>query len=269
MYVHNVAFDNCTLLNFTPKFQKNQFFAKIFYLRNKGEYMAKVVVFSGAGISAQSGISTFRDSDGLWENYDVKDICSAGCLDTNREETLHFYDMRRADIEDKEPNLAHKMVVELKQKYGSDVAIITQNVDNLFEKAGCDDVLHLHGFLRQIRCERCDYVRDIAYEKQDREEHCPQCSSRLRPNIVFFGESAPMYEHLYREMEDCKIFVCIGTSGAVINVDMLSQWAEYNILNNLEYSNLINDALFDEVYYEKASSAIVKIMKSVEERVKD
>ena len=151
--------------------------------------MAKVVVLSGAGISAESGISTFRDSDGLWEEYDIKDICTAGCLETNRDMTIEFYDKRRLDLEDKEPNKAHKILAELKAKYKDDIAIITQNVDNLFEKAGMphNDVIHLHGFLTEVECEECGIIYDIGYKKtQDSfDGKCPTCSSkRIRPNIV-------------------------------------------------------------------------------------
>jgi len=231
--------------------------------------MAKIVIFSGAGISAGSGISTFRDSDGLWEKHDIKDICTAGCLNFNREGTLNFYDMRREDIKDKEPNLAHKIVAELKNKYPEKIAIITQNVDDMFERAGCSDVLHVHGFLRELRCERCDFIKDIAYEKQSRDELCPTCNAKLRPNIVFFGDLAPRYADLYKHLEDCEVFVCIGTSGAVVNVDMLSQWGKYKILNNLEFSNLINEDYFDEIYYEEAVTAMPKIKESLDKFLKD
>lgn len=225
--------------------------------------MSKIIFFSGAGVSADSGISTFRDSDGLWENYKVEEICQAGCLSWNREETLSFYDARRKDIQDKEPNLAHILISELKNKYPKEIAVITQNIDNMFEKAGCQDILHLHGFLQELRCESCGFIKNIGYEKQKRDEQCPTCKKPLRPNIVFFGEAAPMYEKLYKELEDCEVLVCIGTSGAVINVEMLCYYARYKILNNLEPSAYINDSLFDEVYYAKASEAIESIVESV------
>ncbi|WP_024955884.1 SIR2 family NAD-dependent protein deacylase [Sulfurospirillum arcachonense] len=231
--------------------------------------MSKIVIFSGAGVSADSGISTFRDSDGLWEKHDVKDICTAGCLITNREETLAFYDARREDIQNKKPNLAHITIAKLKNKYPDKIAVITQNVDDMFERAGCSDVLHVHGFLRELCCEKCNLVKDIGYEKQSREELCPQCNEKLRPNIVFFGEQAPRYADLYKHLEDCEVFVSIGTSGAVINVDMFTQWAEYSILNNLEKSNLINEEYFDEVYYEKAVTAIPKIELSLKKFLLD
>ncbi|MEA1914272.1 MAG: Sir2 family NAD-dependent protein deacetylase, partial [Campylobacterota bacterium] len=104
----------------------------------------KIVFFTGAGISADSGISTFRDADGLWENYDVQKICTAGCLDTNRDETVEFYNNRRLDLKDKRPNKAHHTIARLQTQYSQSIKIITQNVDDLFEKAGCKDVLHVH-----------------------------------------------------------------------------------------------------------------------------
>jgi NAD-dependent deacetylase len=228
--------------------------------------MAKVIIFSGAGISAESGISTFRDSDGLWEKYDIKDICTAGCLSWNRTETVAFYDKRREDIRDKEPNYAHLKIKELKEKYADDIAIITQNVDDMFEKAGCGDVLHLHGFLREIVCESCGFIEDIAYEKMDGVyESCPKCTSELRPNIVFFGEAAPRYADLYEELEDCEMLVVIGTSGNVINTDMfLSRKIKKSILNNLEPSSALNARLYKKVLYKKATEAIDEIVADVE-----
>ena len=129
--------------------------------------MSKVLILSGAGISAESGISTFRDSDGLWENHRIEDVCTAGCLDTNGEGTRAFYDARRADIEDKTPNYAHQVIVELKQKYPNQISVLTQNVDDLFEKAGMkeDEIVHLHGFLRELSCRECGEVFDVGYKK--------------------------------------------------------------------------------------------------------
>lgn len=100
--------------------------------------MAKVVILSGAGISAESGISTFRDEDGLWENHRIEDVCTNGCLITNREQTIKFYDMLRVGLKDKEPNYAHKVIAKLKDKYKDEIAVITQNVDDLFEKINAD-----------------------------------------------------------------------------------------------------------------------------------
>jgi len=229
--------------------------------------MAKVIIFSGAGISAESGISTFRDSGGLWENYKIEEICSAGCLDWNYDATIEFYDKRREDIKDKEPNRAHIEIAKLKKKFPKDIAVITQNVDDMFEKAACEDLLHLHGFLREVRCESCGFLDDIGYAKlSDVYDACPRCSANLRPNVVFFGEAAPKYGDLYRELDDCEMLVVIGTSGNVINTDMfLNSQIRYSILNNLEPSEAINDALYSKVLYKRATEAIDEIVGDVEE----
>ncbi len=229
--------------------------------------MAKVIILSGAGISAESGISTFRDEDGLWENHKIEDICVSGCLDFNRDNTIKFYDMLRKNLKDKEPNKAHKIVAELKNKYPNDIAVITQNVDNMFEKAGCKGVIHLHGFLQELRCTKCKKLVNIGYEEQfGKYETCPKCSDFLRPNIVFFAEDAPKYINMYNEFYDCEVLVVIGTSGAVINTDrLLTSKIKFSILNNLEKSVFLNDTLYSKVLYEKATVAIDEIQRDIEE----
>jgi len=233
--------------------------------------MAKVVILSGAGISAESGISTFRDSGGLWEEYDVEVVCNYDSLQKNEALTIEFYDKRRAELENKEPNYAHRVIKELKDEYDSDIAIITQNVDNLFEKAGLNssDVLHLHGFMPEVRCQnsRCGGVYDIGYKSLYTLNSglCPKCSTKLRPNIVFFGEGAPMYEELNRHIQDCELFIVIGTSGNVIGVNTIASFCEKSILNNLEPSDAIDESSFSKVLYEKASFAIDEIREEIEE----
>jgi len=230
--------------------------------------MAKIIIFSGAGISAESGISTFRDKGGLWEQYDIKDICTAGCLKKNRKQTIEFYDKRREDIKDKVPNKAHLKIKELQNKYPNDIEIITQNVDDLFEKAGCKDVLHLHGFLREIYCEKCGHTEDIGYvQQQGTHDDCPKCHNYLRPNIVFFGEQAPKYKKMFLAMDSCEMLIVIGTSGNVINTDMFldsESPIKYSILNNLEKSEAIDDKLYSKVLYKKATEAIDEIALEIE-----
>ena len=230
--------------------------------------LAKVLILSGAGISAESGISTFRDSDGLWEKHKIEDVCTAGCLDTNGEATKAFYDARRSDISDKKPNYAHQILVELKQKYPKDISVLTQNVDDLFEKAGMksEEIVHLHGFLRELRCRSCEEIFEVGYVNQDDFAlSCPTCSGELRPNIVFFGEAAPLYSNLTKELNECSLVVVIGTSGNVLDVTYFAQLTEYSILNNLEPSSAIDDSYFTKVYYAKATEAIAEIAEYIEE----
>jgi len=229
--------------------------------------MAKVIILSGAGISAESGISTFRDSGGLWENHKIEDVCMLGCLEKNRVETLNFYDSRRVELKDKEPNHAHKVIANLKEKYKDKIAVITQNVDDMFEKAGCVDVLHLHGFLKEVKCESCENIVNISYEKQlGSFVVCPKCDNFLRPNIVFFGEMAPKYQDMFMEFNDCEVLVIIGTSGAVINTDMfLNPDIKISILNNIEPSDYLMEELYTKVLHKEATKAIDEIAFDIEE----
>lgn len=227
--------------------------------------MAKVVIFSGAGISAESGLSTFRDTDGLWEKYRIEEICQAGCLSWNRENTLAFYDARREQLSSVSPNAAHYAIAKLQGKHPSDIAIITQNVDDLFERAGCKDVLHLHGFLPRLRCEACGKTHLIGYTKQSRELSCQNCGGAFRPDIVFFGEAAPMYEYLYEAMEDCEFLVIIGSSGNVVAMDHFARHVKFSILNNLEPSDAINERVYTKVLYKKATEAIDEIVEDVKQ----
>jgi len=233
--------------------------------------MSKVVILSGAGISAESGISTFRESDGLWENHDVSVVCNYDSMDRHEETTIDFYDMLRVGLEDKKPNRAHIVISELKKQYPNEIAVITQNIDDLFEKAGLthEEVIHLHGFMTELRCRDsyCDNIIDIGYTKQNdfNEGVCPKCGVKLRPNIVFFGEQAPMYDKLNREFQDCEMFIVIGTSGNVIGVNSMANFTDISILNNLEPSPAIDDRLFSKVIYDKATESIDLIADEIEQ----
>jgi NAD-dependent deacetylase len=225
--------------------------------------MKKVLILSGAGISAESGIRTFRDANGLWEEYDVMEVCSVEGFARNPKLVADFYDARRRDLADKLPNAAHETIARLKHKYPDRIDVLTQNVDDLFERAGCDEVIHLHGTLTQLRCEDCGRVFTIGYDSQEGVV-CPGCESdRIRHNVVMFGEEAPMYAKLQESMDECDLFVVIGTSGHVINVGWYAQWFEHTILNNLDPDDTL-DQFFKTLYIEKATSAAPKIEADIE-----
>ncbi|MGA7965416.1 MAG: Sir2 family NAD-dependent protein deacetylase [Gammaproteobacteria bacterium] len=195
--------------------------------------MRKVMIISGAGLSAESGISTFRESDGLWEKYDVMEVCSTQGWQKNRKLVTDFYNARRKELEEKEPNAAHLALAALEKKYPGRVWNLTQNVDNLLEKAGCQNVIHLHGTLSDLRCESCNGLFDIGYRAQKEDESCPYCgSSDVRHNVVMFGESAPEYRRIYEAVEECDLFVAIGTSGRVIDIVSLAGEFDHSILVN-------------------------------------
>ncbi len=222
--------------------------------------MHKIVILSGAGISAESGIRTFRDSDGLWENHSIMEVCSDIGFMTNRQKVLSFYDNRRADLADKVPNSAHLMIAHLQQEYPDEIINITQNVDDLFEKAGCENVIHLHGELTKIICESCGHIEQIGYDSIHDHLNCPVCGlKKMRHHIVMFGEQAPEYQTLYQHLEQADMLVVIGTSGQVLPVDEYTGFVKYSILNNLEPSDAIREEAFDTVIYAKATEASVQI----------
>lgn len=172
----------------------------------------KLVVLTGAGMSVESGLSTFRDSGGLWDRYPVEDVATPEGWERNPALVQGFYNKRRKELLTVEPNAGHKGLAELKKEY--DVTIITQNVDNLHERAGSTHVLHLHGELTKVRS-----VKDESrvYElTPDQYELAPDATDshgdRLRPHIVWFGEAVPMIEPAIRITEQADIFVVIGTS---------------------------------------------------------
>lgn len=169
-----------------------------------------IVILTGAGISADSGIATFRDSDGLWANYRIEDVCTPEALACNREKVIEFYNIRRKELLEKKPNAAHIALSEL-ENY-TDVRIVTQNIDDLHERAGSSHVLHLHGELRKLRSSRNETATvDIEGWEQKLDARHPD-GSLLRPFVVFFGESVPMLEDAVRIVEKADVFVIVGTS---------------------------------------------------------
>ncbi len=172
--------------------------------------MPKIVVLTGAGISAESGISTFRDSGGLWEGHDVMEVASIEGWRENPEKVLDFYNQRREKAMNAEPNDGHKAVARLEEYF--DVTVITQNVDTLHEKAGSSNVIHLHGKLNEARSEKNpDYVVDIGAGSINMGDTCPQ-GGQMRPNIVWFGEMVPRMFDAAEETQKADLLLVIGTS---------------------------------------------------------
>lgn len=170
----------------------------------------KVVILTGAGISAESGIKTFRDSDGLWENYRVEDVATHEAYVRNPKLVLDFYNARRREVFKAKPNEGHRQLLRLEEKY--DVQIITQNIDNLHEQAGSTNVLHLHG---EITKGRSDRDNNLIVEIGDREIHIGDTApdgAQLRPHIVWFGEAVPNIEPAAALCEQADFFIVIGTS---------------------------------------------------------
>ena len=176
--------------------------------------MKKIVVFTGAGVSADSGIATFRDANGLWANNRVEDVCTPEALKNNRSQVIEFYNMRRREALTKNPNGGHYAIAEMEK--WADVCVITQNVDNLHERAGSTRVLHLHGELMKLRSEsNPELIYDINEGWEQKLDERGEDGALLRPHIVFFGESVPMFEPACRIVEQADVLVVVGTSLAV------------------------------------------------------
>jgi len=186
--------------------------------------MKKIVVLTGAGISAESGISTFRDSNGLWENHDIMEVASPQGWMNNPGLVLNFYNLRRRQLKEVEPNPAHHFLKDLEEEY--EVVVITQNVDDLHERAGSSNIIHLHGELLKARSEEnedliLDWPEDI--HLGDLAED----GAQLRPHIVWFGEMVPMLERAVEEVVNADIMLVIGTSLQVYPAASLIDYIEY------------------------------------------
>ena len=169
-----------------------------------------IVILTGAGISAESGLKTFRDSGGLWEGHRPEEVATPQAWQANREMVLRFYNARRKQLGEVEPNVAHKTLVELESKF--DVTIITQNVDDLHERAGSKHVVHLHGQLTEVRSTYDpSLVYDWGYKALNFGDKCEK-GSQLRPNIVWFGESVPEIEHAIQITRTADYLLIVGTS---------------------------------------------------------
>ncbi len=224
--------------------------------------MKKIVVLTGAGISAESGISTFRDAGGLWEQHDIMEVASIDGWHKNQALVLDFYNQRRRQLLEVQPNAGHFALVALEKKY--DVHIITQNVDDLHEQAGSKNVLHLHGELRKARS--CKDETLIYNWDQDitSEDKCEQ-GSQLRPHIVWFGEMVPMMEKAAVETMTADILLIIGTSLQVYPAASLMNFAPedtpiYYIDPNPE---IISNDDFFHIIAEKATIGVPMVVEKL------
>jgi NAD-dependent deacetylase len=186
----------------------------------------KLVILTGAGISAESGLKTFRDSDGLWEGYDVRQVATPGAWENDPELVLDFYNMRRRNVSAASPNAAHTGLARLETQF--DVQIITQNIDDLHERAGSTKVLHLHGEIFKMRSEMNEH---LIYDIRDdiKLGHKAEDGAQLRPHIVWFEEAVPMIEPAALLVKSADIFVVIGTSLAVYPAAGLVHYAGAHI----------------------------------------
>ncbi|ARS26374.1 NAD-dependent deacetylase [Sphingomonas sp. KC8] len=197
--------------------------------------ISNIVILTGAGVSAESGLATFRGPDGLWEGHRVEDICTPQALARDPVLVQTFYDARRAALATVEPNAAHRALARLDAEWTGDLLIVTQNVDDLHERAGAVRMLHMHGELKSALCRRCGGRAPWATDLIDGPA-CGACGQAggLRPDIVFFGEMPYQMERIEAALEDADLFVSIGTSGAVYPAAGFVQTARHYGAQTLE-----------------------------------
>jgi len=221
--------------------------------------MKKLVILTGAGMSAESGIRTFRDMGGLWEQYDVMEVASPRGWEQNRDLVLQFYNERRRQLKECQPNAGHLGLVDLEADF--DVQIITQNVDNLHERAGSSKVLHLHGLLTQARSTADErMVYDIGYNDINDGDFCEK-GSQLRPNIVWFGEAVPAIHEAEEITRKADIFVVIGTSLSVYPAAGLCHMVKEGCPIFIIDPNEINTTIYSDYEFinEKAGDGVMRL----------
>ena len=228
---------------------------------------SRIVVLTGAGISAESGVSTFRDNDGLWENHRIEDVATPEAWSRDPSLVWKFYQARRKQLLLVEPNPAHKALARLESDVES-FTLITQNVDDLHERGGSTSPIHMHGSLRTLRCEETSKA-EVRMANSDLGEdfvYCNCCveASRMRPDIVWFGEVPMRMEEIYKSVEECDIFIVIGSSGHVYPaaglVNFANSYGARSILVNYEVP--INGHDFDEVHIGRAGELLPGIVSS-------
>ncbi len=175
-----------------------------------------IFILTGAGVSAESGIATFRDTDGLWENHDPMDLATPEAFARNPDLVYRFYNARRNQLKEVEPNAAHRAIARLQQEFSGKVFLLTQNVDDLHERGGSQQVCHMHGELRQVLCQGCG-GRHVPLSDYHGASVCPDCGlpGQLRPDVVWFGEMPYHMAQIEAQLAACDLFVAIGTSGQV------------------------------------------------------
>lgn len=228
----------------------------------------KIVVLTGAGISAESGLKTFRDNDGLWEDHSIEDVATPEGFKRDPALVYRFYNQRRRQLlsPQVQPNNAHSALAKLESVMGENFTLVTQNVDNLHQRAGNKNVLHMHGSLFSARCIASSKCVEVSSDvDQSSTCSCCQPSSKVRPDIVWFGEMPKYMQKIDALLYDADVFVSIGTSGTVYPaagfVSQANQYGAYSIELNLEPSS--GQSEFAEKHYGPATELVVKFVDTL------
>ncbi len=218
-----------------------------------------ILILTGAGISAESGLSTFRSAGGLWNNHRVEDVASIEGFERNPALVHDFYNNLKTEIAKAKPNAAHLAITKLQRQYPGTVSVVTQNVDTLHEKAGNQNVFHIHGQVNQAVCLNCGHILET-WGDVDTETVCPHCGiiGMMKPNIVFFGENLLCMDKVEELLRQCGLFISVGTSGVVYPAAGFVQTAKYYGAATMEFTlePTANNLLFDRHVYGKAGQTL-------------
>lgn len=220
--------------------------------------MEKIVILTGAGISAESGLGTFRDEGGLWSQHRIEDVATPEGFARNPALVQGFYNARRVQAAQAQPNDAHRALARLQRDWTGEVVIVTQNVDGLHEAGGASDVLHMHGTLAGALCASCGH-RWTALDQMQKDELCPACGAPSgRPDVVWFGETPYFMDDIYEHLTEASLFAAIGTSGQVYPaaafVHEASAAGAQTVELNLDPSAVVSS--FDETRFGPASKTV-------------
>jgi NAD-dependent deacetylase len=223
------------------------------------ERKSSIVILTGAGISAESGIATFRDKDGVWSNFKLEDYATPEAFERDSVKVQSFYNERRAGMKDKQPNAAHEALARLEKEHEGEVLLVTQNIDDLHDRAGSTNLIHMHGELLKAWCTDCG-KRSPWLAEIEAHSVCVSCRQKggLRPDVVWFGETPYQMDRIFDALNRADIFISIGTSGAVYPaagfVDAANQAGATTIELNLEPSD--GSYLFDETVHGPATKIV-------------
>lgn len=217
----------------------------------------RIVILTGAGVSAESGLGTFRDKGGVWAQYNLEDVATPEGFARDPAKVHDFYNARRRGLLDAKPNAAHVALARLQRERPGEALIVTQNVDNLHEQAGAADVLHMHGELLKIHCEHCRAQTECRGDISA-ETPCRECEAKggMRPSVVWFGEMPLEMERIYAAIADAELFVSIGTSGQVYPAAGFVEIARENGLDTLELNLERSSRAFDAARTGPASKVV-------------
>lgn len=208
-----------------------------------------IVILTGAGISAESGLATFRASNGLWNNHKVEDVATVEGFARNPAYVHEFYNELKLELVKAQPNPAHLAITRLQKEYPANISVVTQNVDTLHEKAGNQNIYHIHGQIDQAVCQHCGHILET-FGDVDTQTQCTNCNvvGMMKPNIVFFGENLLCMDKVDKLLSNCDLFLSVGTSGVVFPAASFVQIAKYNGAKTFEF-NL--EATSNNFYFDK------------------